>query len=123
MAPEWILTRFSPPSSANSNASSPRTKTGVEPRKCTPTIGARPLSDRTRSAIDGIGKPVSLTSGDAAFEALANFIRGQIAADENNAAVAGLVGAPGPLMVAIENHVYTLEHEAFRIVLERKNTL
>src|SRR6476659_8141120 len=57
-------------------------------------------------------------SGDAAFKALTDFIFGQIAPDEHDAAVANLVRAPGPLMIAVEYHVDALKHETLGIVLE-----
>src|SRR4249919_3114817 len=88
-----------------------------------PTTAAPASTGRTRSAREGIGTCVSLTLGDAAFEALTDFIFGQIAADEHNAAVARFVFAPWPLMVAIEDHVDALEHETLGIVLERQDTL
>src|SRR5450756_3197313 len=60
---------------------------------------------------------------DAAFEAGADFFFRQIAADENNAAVANFVGFPGALMIAVQDHVHALEHETLGIVLERQNPL
>src|SRR6185369_7522119 len=60
-------------------------------------------------------------SGDAAFKALTDFIFGQIAPDEHDAAVANLVRAPGPLMIAVEDHVDALKHETLGIVLERQD--
>src|SRR6476659_9864927 len=60
-------------------------------------------------------------SGDAAFKALTDFIFGQIAPDEHDAAVANLVRAPGPLMIAVEYHVDALKHETLGIVLERQD--
>ena len=60
-------------------------------------------------------------SGDAAFKALTDFIFGQIAPDEHDAAVANLVPAPGPLMIAVEDHVDALKHETLGIVLERQD--
>jgi hypothetical protein len=64
---------------------------------------------------------VALTLGNAAFEALADFIFGQIASDKYNAAVAKLVGPPWALMIAVEDHVDTLEDEPFGVVLERQD--
>src|SRR5690348_1453643 len=105
-------------SPANRSASSPSTKIGVEPRKCTPTVAAPASTARTRSASDGIGTCVSLTLGDAAFEALADSIGRQVAADEHDTAVAGFAILPGTLVVPVEDHVHALEYEALWIVLE-----
>jgi hypothetical protein len=60
---------------------------------------------------------------DAAFKSGADFFFRQIAADENNAAVANFVGFPGALMIAVQDHVDALEHETLGIVLERQNPL
>ena len=86
-------------------------------------MGAPAFKERTRSAREGIWACVSLTLGDAAFKALADFVFGQIASDEDDAAVASLIRPPRALVIAIEDHVHTLEHEAFRVVLERKDAL
>jgi len=56
--------------------------------------------------------------GDAAFKALADFVFGQVAANENDTAVARLIVAPRPLVVAIEDHVHALKDETLGIVLE-----
>src|SRR4029077_17063113 len=40
---------------------------------------------------------------------------------ENDPAVALLARLPWPLMVAVENHVHTLEDEALIVVFEREN--
>jgi hypothetical protein len=61
---------------------------------------------------------VSLTSGDAAFEALPDPVFGQIAANEDDPAVALLVGAPGALVIAIKDHVHTLKHKTLGVILE-----
>ena len=66
---------------------------------------------------------MSLTSGDAAFEALPDSVFGQVAANEDDAAVALLVGAPGALVIAVEDHVHALKDETLGIVLERQNPL
>src|SRR6185295_3983916 len=66
---------------------------------------------------------VSLTSGDAAFEALPDSIFRQIAANEDNAAVALLVSAPGALVIAIEDHMHTLEDKTLGVILERQYAL
>src|SRR5215470_16282774 len=44
-------------------------------------------------------------------------------ADEDDAAFAFLARLPRALVVAVENHVHALEHEALVIVLERKDAL
>src|SRR3974390_770805 len=103
--------------------SSPSTKTGVAAMKCAPTTGAPAFKDRTRSAREGIEACVSITSGDAAFEALADFLFGQIAADEHNPAVAFLISPHRPLVIAIKDHVHALKDESLRIVLEGKDPL
>src|SRR6185312_3674430 len=115
-------TRRSPSSPANSSVSSPRTNTGVDPRKCTPTTGASASNERTRSASEG-RICVSLTLGDAAFKALANSIFRKIASNEDGTAVALFVSTPRPLVVAVENHVHALEHEALGVILERQDSL
>src|SRR6516225_6846813 len=61
--------------------------------------------------------------GDAALEAFGDHLTGQVAADENDPAVALLTGLPRPLMVAIENHVHALKDKALLVVLERENAL
>src|SRR5207249_9365409 len=59
------------------------------------------------------------TSGKAA----ANHVFLQIATNEHDPALALLVVLPGPLMIAIQDHVHALEHETLRVVLEREDTL
>ena len=118
-----MTTRRSPSLPANSNVSSPSTNTGVDPRKCTPTTGAPAFTARTRSASEGIGICVSLTLGDAAFKTLTNSVFRKITPDEDGAAVALFIRAPRPLVVAVENHMHALEHEALGVILERKNSL
>src|SRR5215510_7367447 len=118
-----MTTRRSPSSPANSNAFSPSTNTGIDPRKCTPTTGAPAFTERTRSASEGIGICVSLTLGDAAFKALTNSIFRKITSDKDDTAVALFIRAPWPLMVTVENHVHALEHEALRVILERNDSL
>src|SRR5262245_45553983 len=118
IAPAWMPMRRSP---AYNKASSPNTKTGVPSRKCTPTIVASTSTRRTRSASEGRGAWMSLTSGDAVLKALSNSVFGQIAADENDTTVPILVGAPRSLVIAIEDHMHALKHETLRIVLEREN--
>ena len=76
------------------------------------TRGAR------ENAREGIGACASLTLGDAAFEALADFIFRQVTTDEDDPAVAFLVRTPRTLVIAIENHVNPLEHETLWIIFE-----
>src|SRR3979409_2213724 len=57
------------------------------------------------------------------LEAGADTLLRQFPADEDDAAQARLVAFPFTLMVAVENHMHALEHEAFRIILERENAL
>src|ERR1041385_6342540 len=118
-----MMTRRSPSSPANNNASSPSTNAGADPRKCTPTPGATAFTERTRAASEGIGICVSLTLGDAAFKALTNSVFRKITPDEDDAAVALFIRTPRPLVVAVENHVHALEHEALGVVLEREDSL
>src|SRR5262249_30025623 len=47
----------------------------------------------------------------------------QVTADENNPAVTVLVGTPRTLVIAVENHMDTLEHKPFGVVLERQDSL
>src|SRR5207302_1360693 len=47
----------------------------------------------------------------------------QLASDEDEATLARLAILPGPLMVAVEDHVHALEDESLRIILERENPL
>ena len=54
--------------------------------------------------------------GDAALEPLGDHFTGQVAADENDAAVARLAGFPWPLMIAVEDHVHALEDKAMVII-------
>src|SRR6185312_8879897 len=68
--------------------------------------------DRTRSSRD-----------DAALEAFADRLFGQFAADEDEAALAGLAVFPRPLVVALQHHVHALEDVAVFVVAESKNTL
>src|SRR5579864_6014356 len=63
------------------------------------------------------------TSSDAAFKAFTDRLLRQIAADEDDAAIAFLAFFPRPLMVAVEDHVHALEDEAVVVVLERQDAL
>jgi hypothetical protein len=62
-------------------------------------------------------------SGLARLETLAEQVLGQVAADEDQPALPLLVGFPGPLPVAIEQHVNPLDDEALVVVLQRQNAL
>ena len=64
-----------------------------------------------------------LPSRHAALKAFADVRLRQIAADEHDAADARLVRLPVALMVAVEDHVHALKHEALRVVLERQDAL
>ena len=57
------------------------------------------------------------------LETLADFLFRQLAADEHELAVALLAVLPGPLVVAVQDHVHALEHEALGIVLEIEDAL
>src|ERR1700760_2339661 len=60
---------------------------------------------------------------DGALEALADLLLGEIAPDEDQAALARLALAPFALVIAVEHHVHALEHETLRIVLQRNDAL
>src|SRR5579863_4550312 len=62
-------------------------------------------------------------SSQAAFEAGPDARLGQFPADEHDAAQALFVVLPRALMVAVENHVHPLEHEALGISLEGEDAL
>ena len=62
-------------------------------------------------------------SRHAALESLADFLFRQIPPDEDGAAFAFLAFFPGALVVAVEDHMHALEHEALGIVLERQDAL
>ncbi len=64
-----------------------------------------------------------IPSGDRRLKTLADFVFRQIAADEHELAVARLAVLPGALVVAVEDHVHALEHEAVGIVLEIEDAL
>src|SRR5580704_3540185 len=124
IAPPCTATRCSAPSRQNSSVSSPSTKTGSSPRKCTATTVPPAATGRTRSAIEAVSVRVSLIrSGHALRKALADHLLRHVAADEDGAAHARLAVLPRPLMVAVEDHVHALENEALGIVLEREDTL
>src|SRR5262245_9811800 len=62
-------------------------------------------------------------SRHAAGKAFPDLLLGQLAADEDDAAFALLARLPRALVVAVENHVHALEHEALVVVLERQDAL
>src|SRR5665213_1195054 len=59
----------------------------------------------------------------AALKPLADFFFRQMAADEDEAAVARLAVFPFALMVAVQNHVNALEHKTLWIILEIEDAL
>src|SRR5215475_9945269 len=62
-------------------------------------------------------------SRHAAGEAFPDLLLRQLAADEDDAALALLARLPRTLVVAVENHVHALKHEALVVVLERQDAL
>ena len=62
-------------------------------------------------------------TGNTAPESFLDLLLRQIAADEDDAALAPLVISPAALMIAVEDHVHALEYEPLGIVLERENAL
>src|SRR5258707_3223593 len=62
-------------------------------------------------------------SRQAGLEALPDLVLRQLAADEDEAALALLAGLPRPLVIAVENHVHALEHEALVVILEGEDAL
>src|SRR5262249_29803866 len=151
-APAWTATRRSSPLRASSTrASSPRTNAAVSPRKRTSTTGASTVTGRVRSTTEGMSPRVSLmrkpheaaelarrtsnaaehiesaepscSARRAALEAFPDLALRQIAADEHHAAHALLARLPFALMVAVEDHVHTLQHEALVVILERQDAL
>src|SRR5215469_15321290 len=148
MAPSCTGTlRGSPPRGTNTSAPSPSTKAAVSLRKCAATTGAPVLTGRVRSTTDGVLARLSVMrllrphreerackvrglrklkaapSRRATRKAFPDLVHGQLAADEDDAAFAFLARLPRPLVVAIENHVHALEHEALVVVLERQDAL
>src|SRR5499427_6461228 len=139
--------RGSPPRGTNTSAPSPSTKAAVSLRKCAATTGAPVLTGRVRSTTDGVlarlsvmrllrphreerackvrglRKLKAVPSRRAAGKAFPDLVHGQLAADEDDAAFAFLARLPRALVVAIENHVHALEHEALVVVLERQDAL
>ena len=60
---------------------------------------------------------------DAILKSLPDLLFRQIAADEDDAAVAFFFLFPRPLVIAVQDHVHALEDEALVVILERKNAL
>ena len=82
--------------------------------------------DRSRAPGDGRDPGTIVSHGwppsrEAALEAFADLVLVEVAPDEHDPAFALLDLAPRPLVVAVENHVHALEHEALRVVLERQD--
>src|SRR5882757_5127899 len=130
IAPPCMSQRCGSPSFvASTNASSPSTKTGVLCRKCRPTTLPPTATGRMRSATEAISLVLSLmrdqrtSSRDAAFKACSNQLFGQFAPDEDRTAQAFLAVLPLPLVVAIKDHVYALEHKPLGVILEREDAL
>src|SRR5579872_420351 len=117
------MRRTSPSGSANSSASSPSTNTAVRPKKCAPTTAPPAATARVRSTTETVSVRASLMSGDAALKTFGNGLARQVAADEDDAAFALLVFVPGPLVIAVENHMHALKHEALVVALERQDAL
>src|SRR5215472_2218618 len=139
--------RGSPALGTNTSAPSPSTKAAVSLRKCAATTGVPVLTGRVRSTTDGVlarlsvmrllrshreerackvrglRKLKAVPSRRAAGKAFPDLVHGQLAADEDDAAFAFLARLPRALVVAIENHVHALEHEALVVVLERQDAL
>src|SRR6516225_213103 len=148
MAPSCTETlRTSPARGTKTSAPSPSTKAAVSLRKCAATTGAPVLTGRVRSTTDGVlarlsvmrllrphrkerackvrglRKLKAVPSRRAAGKAFPDLVHGQLAADEDDAAFAFLARLPRALVVAVENHVHALEHEALVVVLERQDAL
>src|SRR5213592_4135701 len=62
-------------------------------------------------------------SRHASGEAFPDSCLGQLAADKDDAAFALLVRLPGALVIAVENHVHALKHEALVVIFERQDAL
>src|SRR5262249_52270853 len=132
------------------SASSPSTNTAVCPRKCAATTGAAASTGRVRSTTEGMSARLSVMaaashsrpgrvqrallrarlagtraprSREAAREAFPDLILRQLAADEDDAALALFILLPRPLMVAVEDHVHALKRKALVVILERENAL
>src|SRR5215813_9080201 len=148
MAPSCTETlRASPARGTKRSAPSPSTKAAVSLRKCAATTGAPVLTGRVRSTTDGVLAGLSVMrllrphreerackvrglrklkaapSRRATRKAFPDLVLGQLAADEDDAAFTLLARLPWALVVAVENHVHALEHEALVVVLERQDAL
>src|SRR5262249_53232773 len=147
--PPWAaIVRGSLARGARMSASSPSTKTAVSPRKCALTTPVSALTGRVRSTTEGMSLRASVTtsltassrtrrarrrssfprectrhSRRAARKSFSDLLLRQFAADEDVASFAVLAVLPGALMVAVEDHVHALEHEARGVVLERQDAL
>src|SRR6266404_4328232 len=94
---------------------------------------AMSIGTRTRRVALGPGSSLALRtrlagtreapSRRAAGKAFPDLVHGQLAADEDDAAFAFLARLPGALVIAVENHVHALKHEALVVVLERQDAL
>src|SRR5262245_4179216 len=134
--------RGSPAHGTRTSASSPSTRTAVSPRKCAPTTPAPALTGRVRSTTEGMSLRASVTASQkapsrtlhalrertrlsrrAARKSFPDLLLRQLAADEDDAAFAFLALLPRALVVAVEDHVHALEHEARGVVLERQDSL
>src|SRR5262245_56342419 len=141
--------RGSPARGTRTSASSPSTRTAVSPRKCAPTTPAPALTGRVRSTTEGMSLRASVTASQtapsrtlralrrssssprertrlsrhAARKSFPDLLLRQLATDEDDAAFAFLAVLPGALVVAVEDHVHALEHEARGVVLERQDAL
>ena len=105
-----------------------RTNTAVSPRKCTAMTGPS-ATGRIRLVTEGVWRRASLR-GDRTLSSRTirsrsrpDLLLRQMPSDEDQPALALFVVLPRPLMIAVEDHVHALEHEAIRIVLECENSL
>src|SRR4051812_22996834 len=85
---------------------------------------------RTRLGHESVAAPSTswlhrnqVPSRQAGLEPLPDLVLRQLAADEDEAALALLAGLPRPLVIAVENHVHALEHEALVVILEGEDAL
>src|SRR5262245_60560655 len=117
-----VLARVSPMFSVSSPGLAGRSSTLRQP-------GARlrasqcPSWDTGCPACAGHDSTNAPPSRHAAGKAFPDLLLGQLAADEDDAAFALLARLPRALVVAVENHVDALEHEALVVVLERQDAL
>src|SRR5262245_37553577 len=99
----------------------------MRPRKCAATMPPLIAIGRVRSTTETVSLPLAAIDLNsalfryAAFEAFGDHLAGQVAADENDPAVAFLARLPWPLMIAVENHVHALENESLVVVFECEN--